>query len=343
MRFLLLITLGWALSAAAETDPAAAPPPSPSGRRTVTVLLGNDTSGYNLGSALQYAVAQLFKNVDGVDVQLSTYSLPAFTQDETAKAHHALSSEIFSFAYMDRERISVFLFDRHFPGQFIVAVSALLDPGETQLTTPLLESKLRRAFSETLASYQQKKFQYLPGAGSEKGGDLVAETEEDIAHRKAAEAGHLFRELASQFERPLYVGVNLGMARYSDIEGKFSVVDVGLAAGYHLSHRFAVQTTLDVFSYGLLSIDLRYRVPLGGKYVYLDASGGAGMVLFKVGITSGFTVAPPGIESGKFLFGPGLHFGVPLLGATITGGIRLFLGSGALLMGSYGVSYALAL
>lgn len=339
-RFLLSISLGLALSAAAETNPAA----PVEATRMVTVLLGNDTSGYNLSSALQYAVGQLYKSVAGFDVQLSTYALPAFTTGETAKAHHSLSSEAFSFAYMDRERISVFLFDRSFPGQFIVAVSPLLDPEETQLTTPLLEAKLRRAFSETLTAYQQKKFQYLPGAGSDKGGDLAAETAEDIARRKAAEAGHLFRELASQYEHPLYVGANLGMARFTDISGEYSVVDVGLFTGYQFNHSLSAELGIDIFSYGLLTVDLRYRLPLARKYVFLDASFGAGILLFQTSVYGTLPPGqPPGLEVGKFIFGPGISLGIPLLGATIRGGIKLFLGSGALLMGSYGVAYALAL
>ncbi len=335
-------------TAAAEEKPPAVPkgpPPKrtyvPGKARTTTILVGSDTSGYNLASALQFAVGQLFK-ASGAEfnVQLASMQLAAFTEEETKKAHETLHSELFALSYLDRERISVFLFDAQAPGQFIVAVNPLLDPANPQLTTAVLEEKLRKTFGETLALYKEGRFQYLPGSREDKPGEGLADAESDIARRKAAEAGHLFRELASLADKPFYVGANLGMARYADAGLSNSVVNVGGFAGYRIRDRISAELAFDMFTYGLLSFDAKYQLPLSGQYVYLDASVGFGTILFQASDNTGHESAT---LTGGFLFGPGLTFTVPLLGANLRGGLKFYIGSGTLLLGSYGFSYAITL
>ena len=281
-----------------------------------------DTSGYNLGSALQFAVGQLFKATDNFEIQLASYSLGAFTAEETKKAHQTLNSELIALAYLDRERLSLFIFDSQNAGQFIVAVTALLDPaaGETQLTTAILEDKLRKTFNEVLVLYNQGKFQYLPGSGGDKVAENGADTEDDLNRRKAAEAGHLFRELAALSDKPFYIGANLGMARYADSGASNSVVDLGAFAGYRFNPRWTAEMSLDIFTYALLSVDTKYQLPLTGKYVFLDVSLGIGKILFQASNNKGFRdVGLPG----GFLFGPGITLTVPLLGANLRGGRQI--------------------
>ncbi len=333
-------------AAPAEVPPAAAaqaaaPRPATKGHRSVTILTGSDTSGYNLGSALQFAIGQLFKTIEGFDVELAAYTLGAFTSEETKKAHTTLKTELIALSYLDRERISVFMFDTLKPGEFIVAVNPLLDPGQSQLTTPILEDKLRKTFNEAFAQYKAGKFQYLPGAGSEKGNENYASSDEaDLARRKASEAGHLFRELAALSDTPFYLGANLGMARYADAGTTNSVVDLGAFAGYRVAQRWTVEAGLDIFTYGLLSLDTKYQLPLSGKYVFLDASLGFGMVLFQASDNIGVDFAK---LSGGFLFGPGITVTVPLLGANLRGGLKFYMGAGSILLGSYGFSYGVSL
>lgn len=309
--------------------------------RTVTVLVGSDTSGYNLASALQFALGQLYKTAgNDFTVQQASMALAAFTEEETRKAHQTLNSDLFSLAYLDRERISIFLFDVQAPGQFIVGVNPLLDPGVTQLTTAVLENKLRKTFTETLALYKEGRFQYLPGSREDKAGEGLADAETDLARRKAAEAGHLFRELASLADKPFFIGANLGMARYADSGLANSVVNIGGFAGYRIRERISAELALDVFTYGLLSFDAKYQLPISGQYVYLDVSLGAGTILFRASDNFGHENAT---LPGGFLFGPGVTFTVPLLGAHLRGGLKFYMGSGSILVGSYGFSYGVTL
>lgn len=310
------------------------------GGRTVTVIVSTDNSGYNLASALQYAVAQLFREAGGFNVQVSAYSIGGFTPAETQKAHRALQSELFSFAFMDRERISIFLFDEKQPGKYLVGVNPLLESPEQQLSTPLLEARLRKTFSDALALYRQGSFSFLPGADKREEAE-EAGTEQDLAQRQSAEASHLFRELASLSERPFYLGANLGMARYSSLGSSESLVSIGGLAGYRWARRFSTELSVDIFNYGLLSIDTRYHIPLARRYVFLSASLGGAMVLFQSSSNFGFNRTP--LATGTFVGGPGFSFEIPLLGANIRGSVRYYLGSVNLLLSSYGVSYSVSL
>ena len=305
-------------------------------RKSVTVLLSTDTSGYNLATALQYAVAQLFRETGPFNVQLSAYVLPGFSPEQTAETHASLVTDIFSFVYMEPERISLFLFDRFAPGRFVVASESLADPPGGELTSIYLENKLRNAFGALMVLYQNQQFQWLPGA--EKSEVNLAENSDESSKRRAAEAGLLFRELTSLQQSSTYVGANFGMARFANAGSAASTVNFGAYFGVHdVWEKISLELGLEVFSYGLARLDARYRLPIAGKYVNLHLSAGVASILFNLTENRGFDAA--NVEVGQMLFGPGITFDIPLLGAIIRGGVTMYFGQGNILLGNYGVSY----
>lgn len=296
--------------------------------RSLTILPTTDLAGYGLGEPLQYALGQLYQSTGAFQVQLSSYQLPGFGKEEIGRTMQGVQTQAFSFAYMEKQRISVFLFDSSHPNEFIVSYRLLSDPPGGQLTSEFVETRFRECVSEALNFYQTAQYQPLPGGG-ESGGD----TEENRA--KAVEARKLFREIAALEERKFYIGGNVGMARFSSETTSASTVNFGGYFGSRLGDRFSGELGVDLFSYCLLHGDVRYSLPIAEKYVSLSAT--AGIARFMGTLTENKGFSQRNIRAGQMVFGPGFGFEVPLLGATLRGDVRLYTGSATVLLGSYGV------
>lgn len=305
----------------------------------VTILPTNDSSGLGLGEPLQYALGQLLQETGALKVQLSGYTIPGFTRDEVVQAFNVVQSDLISFIYMEKERISTFLFLKDHPKQFIVAYRGFADSPDGQITSDLIEMKLRETVNEVLASYNAGNFQPLPASDSSN----VALGDEE--HRQRAdEARILFRELTSLEEKKWYVGANVGMARYSETRLATpvanSTVNFGVMGGRKINERFSVEAGLDIFTFAYLHSDVRYRLPFLEKYADISLSGGLGTVLTSVTENKNATSTNTSI-AGSFLLGPGVGFDVPLLGAVVRGEVRYYIGSTSILVGAYGVVVAL--
>lgn len=319
ITLIALCTLSLTGPAFSENNPA----------RTLSILPTTDLSGYNLGEPLQYALGQLYQSTGAFQVQLANYQLLGFGKQEIAKTFQAVQSQMFSFTYMEKQRISVFLFDSQKPGGFIVAYRPLNNPPNGQLTSEFIEGKFRECVNDALGAYQDGQFQPLPGDDSS---DSVQD------QQKAEEARRLFREIAALEEKTWYIGANVGMARFSANATSASTVDFGGYAGARLGERMKAELGLDLFTYALLHGDLRYALPVAEKYINLSATLGAASFLGRLTENKGASsTTTQGIRNGQMVFGPGFGFEVPLLGATLRGDLRLYLGSATVLLGSYGV------
>lgn len=305
--------------------------------KTVTVLVASDISGRNLGTPLQYAIAQLLRSVGRFNVQLSPFVLPGFTPQDTKTAHEKLATDLFTFAYLEPARLSLFLFSKEYPGQFLLISKPLRDSPGQAITIRMIEERLQLGFIALINALDAKQFQYLPGARPEA--ELV-DSGDEMERKRAIQAGLLFRELAAIQEHPLYVGANIGMARFGTSTSSTSVVNFGGFVGYQLLGPFSVEVSLEFFSYIMAHADLRCRLPLPGKYVSFNLGVGAGRILYLLTENRGVDT---NLHVGESLYGPGLTFDIPLLGAVLRGGVGLYFGTDKVLIGNYGISYSVAL
>lgn len=137
----------------------------------------------------------------------------------------------------------------------------------------------------------------------------------------------------------MYVGANIGMARFSARGATASTVSLGGYLGVKLVERLRLEAGADVFSYLMLHGDMRYQLPLGERYVSLSIGIGLNHITSVVTQNRGFN--PTFLRTGQLLYGPSLSFDVPLLGASVRGDIRVLFGEATILMGTYGLAYAL--
>lgn len=330
LGILLGFSLGFCCAASyAENEP----------ETSLTVLPTSDTSELGLAEPLQYALGQVLQSTGVLKVQLSGYSLNGFTPQDVSKGFDVLQSDLMSFTYMEKTRLSVFLFARTRPSQFIVSYRMLDDAPGGQLTSEFIETRFREAVNEVLTNYNQANFQSLPGAEN-----TTVALDDSEQRQRAEEARILFRELASLENKKWYMGAHIGMARYSQATTATqtmanSTVNFGGYGGAKLGQRMAFEAGANVFSYLLLHGDLRYHIPLLEKYVDISVTGGVGR--FMAAVTENRTQTSNVSLVGSMVFGPGLAFDVPLLGATVRGEAKYYFGTSSVLVGSYGVVIAL--
>jgi hypothetical protein len=284
---------------------------------------------------VQATLASLFQQTNYYNVQSVNMPLNSFTEPEVFRLYQATNSEIIAFAYLEKERLSLFLFDNTHSKEYVAVSQNLIDPMMgNQVNAQVVDYKLKLSFNQLIAQYFQNIYQPLPGSQQQA---LVAETEPDDPVRRAEMSRKLFRELASLQETKYYVGATIGMARYSGGGGSASSVNFGGFGGMKLNEQFKGELGLNLFSYSVAYMDIKYLFPLAEKYVSLYGSAGVGRIL-------GAIMGPrfdfePSLPSGGILFGPGVSFDIPLLGAYVRGELKLYFGGGMVLMGTYGIMY----
>lgn len=305
--------------------------------RTLTILPATDSTGANLSSPIQYRLARLFQQTRRFYVNVSSFILPGFTTAHLTRAFEGLSSDVISFSYLEPERIAVFLFDVSQPGKFIVSSQRLIQIPGQPLARSEIDGKLVQGFQEVMANYLEKKFQPLPDAAAQ--GEDTDDEEARDRIQQSEEARRLFRELTPLSESRFYLGANIGMARYSANGSSASTVNLGGFGGSRLFSRLFTEVGVNLFSYAMGYLDLRYKLPIAEKFVSLTTSFGGAYNLGLVSENKGFD--PTYLKTGQIFFGPGISFEVPLLGANIRGELKYYMGGAGVLMGTYGVSYAL--
>jgi hypothetical protein len=301
--------------------------------RTLGVLPTSDTSEMGIAEALQTALGQLAQESGLFTVEMSNQSLTGFTKADVTRGFQAVKTECMAFVYMERARVSVFLFDSLRPGEFILAFE-MLSPA--QMNSQYIESQFRSAWSDAIKNYTESQFQPLPGSAAPEDPQKLAEEEGSY---KAAQARKLFRELAALEERNLYAGAAIGMARFAAKDSSASTVNFGGTLGARLGEKVFGELGLDVFSYCLLNLSGRFNLPVAEKYLSVSLSLGLSRVMGAVTNNRGFKST--NIRTGSFLAGPGFSFDIPLLGANLRGDLRFYVGSATVLLGTYGIVYAL--
>lgn len=306
-------------------------------QRSLSVLATTDTSGLNMAQQLQYGLSALFQQTQYYAVSMVNQGVSGYSESEVAALFQTTGTAVAAFAYLEKERLSLFLFDSTRPKEFVVVAEGLVDPSlGNQVTPQVIEYKLRLSFNNLLTEYYQGKFQPLPGSQSSQ--QVAAAYDPNDPKRRAEEARKLYRELASIQETNSYLGATIGMARYSGKGGSTSAVNFGGFYGSRISERMRAEGGLDIFRYVTAYSALKYHIPFAERYVSLHAGLTVGALIGQ--ITAPRDALDPALKTG-ILFGPTISFDIPLLGAYIRGEMKFQLGSGSLLFASYGISYSI--
>jgi hypothetical protein len=306
--------------------------------KTLAVLPTTDTSGYQMGQQVQYSLSSLYQQTQYYQVSMGNAAVTGYTEPEVAKAFQTSQTQIISFAYLEKERISLFLMDSTRPKEFIVVAEGLVDPSlGNQVTPQVVDYKLKLAFNNLLTQFYQLRFQPLPGSQQMTTQQMVASYDPNDPKRRAEEARKLYRELASIQETNTYLGATIGMARYSGTAGSASTVNFGGFVGTKAGEKLRAEFGMDIFRYVSLYGAAKYRIPFAEKYLSLHAGATAGALLIE--LTPARDELDPVLKAGSLVFGPTISFDIPLLGAYIRGEMKFLFGGGSVLFASYGLSY----
>lgn len=305
--------------------------------RKVVIMPTTDSTSYGLAESLQYGLGVLYQEAKKFDVYSATTGVQGFTAEAIQGSFQSSPGDILSFVYLEESRISVFLFDRTRPSDFIVSWKTLTDNSGAPLNSEFVETQFRSAFTDLMAAYDKGEFQQLPGSEVTTETMRVARSEE--MRKKAEDSRTLFRELAAMEYSPLYMGAGIGMSRFAASGSSASTVNLGLALGYRFDNEWSAELGADVFSYAVLHAGPRYTIPLADHYVKAAVGLDIGSVAAVVTQNRGF--ASSAIETGSLLVGPALTVDIPLLGATLRADIRAYFGGATILLGTYGIVYNL--
>ncbi len=320
----LLVGLWGAPSARAEQA---------AGQRPLAVLTTTDSSQLNLGERVSGLLAQQLQSTNLFSVKMFATTLGGYTTEELAKVYAQTASELVSFAYVDQQRLALFLFDVNRPGRYVATSETLVGAPQGQINESWLDNQFGRAFAELIKQYTVANFELIPSADPQPDASKQPEVS------RAEKDRRLFNEMAKISDGSVYLGVNLGMARFSAQGASASTVSVGGLAGIKLLERLRFEAGVDIFSYMLLHGDLRFQLPIAERYVSLSLGGTVANVTAVVTQNRGFN--PTYLQTGTMLFGPTLGFDVPLLGASVRGDLKMLLGSSTIFLATYGLAYTL--
>ena len=305
-----------------------------SGQREIAVLQSTDSSQLNLGDRVSGFLSQSFHQTGFFSVRAVRASLSGYTPEALADAYKETGTELISFAYVDRDRVALFLFDINRPGRYIATSETLKGSPRGRIDETWLDAQVGKAFAEMMKQYGVANFDLIPSSDPSPGS---ISKEPEVSREEKSRS--LFKEMSKLQDGRIYVGASVGMARFTANGSSSSTVSVGGYAGVKLIHRVRVEAGADIFSYLLMNANLRFQLPIAERYVSLNLGATGAYVALVVTQNRGFN--PTFMSTGEMLFGPSLSFDVPLLGASVRGDVRLLLGSSTIFLGTYGLAYAL--
>ncbi len=330
----LLVMLTLATHAYAETQQQAPP--------RLAILPTTDMTSWGLADALQYSLGKLAVGTRLFEVGSSNYVLGGYSRRDLKQAFQSNRAPLLMFAFIDKTRISVFMFNAYYGGKFIASNKSLENPPGGQISSAYVETQFKGAFEATLAAFLKNEYMDLPEVENDDKSDIVGDSvAQQISGAKAEKMKSLFHEVSSMEDKPFFFGANIGMARYIDTNSAASTVNFGLALGTRLSPRLSVAAGADFFSYIFAHADGLYKLPFHEKFISLSVIGSVGSVLASLTENKGYAADNTTLQTGGLRVGAGVAVDIPLLGAILRGELRYYVGSSSILVGSYGLVISL--
>ncbi len=304
--------------------------------KTADFNLDRETE-YTFGVLVQGALVEHFNQSRVFAAQASIQNIEEWDSESILAYFEEGNSELVAQAFIDQGRISVIMADVNNPSQFYMGDQPLtLPPGNLNMSADVLGFHLRSAFEKLIQKYAKGEMQWLPGSSPNK--ELEKFENRETLEKNAKITRKLFRELATVAEKPFYIGGNIGMARFAANKNAASTVNFGLHSGYN-TNKYVFEMGLDVFTYALAHLDGKYHLPIEDRYISFQVGLGIGYIIGNITSNRGFESS--NFNGGQILGGPGIHFTIPLLGTRLRGDVRLLIGKGSILIGTYGIEYSL--
>jgi hypothetical protein len=298
--------------------------------RKIAILQTTIAAHLDTAQKVQEQLGEKYRATGVFEVTVSPVALVGYGAEDLKKAFEQAGTDLISFAYVDKERVALFLFDANREGKYIATSVPLAGNPVNRITDEWIELSMNRALNDLLKQFSAANFEDIS----------VEETDAKPAELTKAERSRmLFNELATTHDGTYFVGANLGIARFSAQGSSASVVNIGIYGGRKVSRRFKAELGVDLYSYLMLHGDVRYQLPIAERYVTLELGLGVNHVTLQLTQNRGFN--PTSVSLGQFLVGPAISIDVPLLGASVRGEIRALFGQAFILVASYGLSYTL--
>lgn len=292
----------------------------------------------NLPVQIQLTLTELFNQSNVFAAQATAQNIEEWEGDSVLAYLEEANSELIAQVFVDQVRIYIIMGDVNTPDQIYLGDQALTLPaGYLQMTLEVLGFHLKAAFDKLIRNYAKGEIKYLPGASPSASLEKF-EREEEL--KKSAQITRkLFRELATIQESPFYMGGSIGMVRFSANKNAASTVNFGLFGGYKVTPKISGELGVDLFSYVLAHLDGYYHLLIAERYLSVNAGFGLGYIVGNITENRGFSTT--NFSGGQLLAGPGIYFVIPMLGAKLRGDMRFLVGKGSILVGTYGLEYAL--
>lgn len=320
--FLALVCCATALPPQAAAESAA---------REIAVLDTTDSSSRDIGESIARSLQSKLQSSGLFSARRVQGTLDNYSTEALAGMFQKAGTDLLAFAYVDRDRVALFLFDINRPGRYIATSETFSGAPSGRLTDEWIDRQLSKAFVEMIKQYGVANFDLIPSTAG------PTESAKQPSVSREAKNRMLFQELSKVQDGRVYLSANVGMARFSAMGSSASTVTVGGLVGIKLS-RFRFEAGMDIFSYLLMHGNLRLQLPVGRSYLTWSIGASVSYIVAAVTQNRGFnpTFIQPGI-----IAGPALTLEIPLLGAGVRGDFKLLFGSSTIFVGTYGLSYAL--
>jgi hypothetical protein len=155
---ILLLGLMEITAARAET-PKTSPITRTATARTLVIAACSDTTGLNIAPHLQNALAGLYKDTGNFKTSSTKDALTGFEADKVSAFLIKNGAELTSFVFLEKQRISILLFDKDQPGKFIASSEMVNADPKLKVNQADLENQFRVAFRRVIEHYDTQDFQ----------------------------------------------------------------------------------------------------------------------------------------------------------------------------------------
>lgn len=127
--------------------------------RTLVIAACSDTTGLNIAPHLQTALAGLYKDTGNFTTSTTKEALTGYDGDKVGAFLTKNGAELTSFVFLEKQRISILLFDKTQPGKFIASSETVNADPKLKVNQADLENQFRVAFRRVIEHYDVQDFQ----------------------------------------------------------------------------------------------------------------------------------------------------------------------------------------
>lgn len=282
--------------------------------RKLVVAACSDTTGLNIAKELQTSLSGLFKDTGAFVPSITKDSIPGYEKEKILPFLKRHDASLASFVFLEKQRISIFLFDESQPDKYIASSEPVNADPRQKVNQADLENQYRAAFKKLVEHYDTGDFQTVqvaPGQGK-------SESEAVLSSEKNAAGGALLFGFSYLFPSVSYsraispsfvMGGQFGVMAVSGASESSFVFNGILHVDYYpkeLFHRLWIRGGVALYRFSLTSSGLSETIwspavlsTVGWRWTMGEGiSIGAGLGLHYIFKSTGtlFTLTMSGIQ-----------------------------------------------